>query len=136
MELSKQIKKYRLKANLSQEKLAEKVFVSRQTISSWENDKSYPDVYCLLLLSEVFQISLDELIKGDIERMRNEINEQERLRFRKDSTISMILLSAVIILPIPLAILLGWYGIALSVFFSAITLFYALRVARYEKNMT
>ena len=66
--------------------------------------------------------------------MRNEINEQERLRFRKDSTISMILLSAVIILPIPLAILLGWYGIALSVFFSAITLFYALRVARYEKK--
>ena len=39
MELGKQIKKYRTEANLSQEGLADKIFVSRQTISNWENDK-------------------------------------------------------------------------------------------------
>ena len=44
MELGKHIRKYRNDLSLSQDELAEKVFVSRQTISNWENDKSYPDV--------------------------------------------------------------------------------------------
>lgn len=57
MELGNQIKKYRNALSLSQDGLAEKVFVSRQTISNWENDKSYPDVNSLVLLSEVFQTS-------------------------------------------------------------------------------
>lgn len=39
MEMSKQIKKYRLKLHLSQEELADKIFVTRQTISNWENGK-------------------------------------------------------------------------------------------------
>ena len=69
MELGKQIKKHRQEVQLSQEKLADRVYVSRQTISNWENDKSYPDVNSLVLLSEIFQISLDNLIKGDIEVM-------------------------------------------------------------------
>ncbi|MDO4465354.1 MAG: helix-turn-helix transcriptional regulator, partial [Bacillota bacterium] len=64
MELGKQIKKYRQEAQLSQEELAERIYVSRQTISNWENDKSYPDVNSLVLLSETFQVSLDKLIKG------------------------------------------------------------------------
>ena len=70
MELGKQIKMHRQEAHLSQEELANRVYVSRQTISNWENDKSYPDVNSLVLLSEIFQISLDNLIKGDIEVMR------------------------------------------------------------------
>ena len=54
MELGKQIKKHRQEVQLSQEKLADRVYVSRQTISNWENDKSYPDVNSLVLLSEIF----------------------------------------------------------------------------------
>ena len=49
MELGKQIKKHRQEVQLSQEELAERVYVSRQTISNWENDKSYPDVNSLVL---------------------------------------------------------------------------------------
>jgi len=64
MELANQIKARRKNLGWSQEVLAEKAFVSRQTVSNWENEKSYPDVHSLLLLSELFQISLDELIKG------------------------------------------------------------------------
>ena len=45
MELSIQIKKYRTELHLSQEELAEKVYVTRQTISNWENEKSYPDIH-------------------------------------------------------------------------------------------
>ena len=48
--------------NLSQEELAEKIYVTRQTISNWENDKSYPDIHSLLLLSSTFHISLAELL--------------------------------------------------------------------------
>lgn len=61
MELSKQIRKYRTESNLSQEELADKVFVSRQTISNWENDKNYPDIKSLVLMSEIFQVSLDKV---------------------------------------------------------------------------
>ena len=63
MELSKQIKKYRTEANLSQEELADKIYFSRLTISNWENEKNYPDIKSLVLMSEVFQVSLDNLVK-------------------------------------------------------------------------
>ena len=63
MKLSMQIKKYRTETNLSQEELADKIYVSRQTISNWENEKNYPDIKSLVLMSEVFQVSLDNLVK-------------------------------------------------------------------------
>lgn len=50
-----------------QEDLAEKVFVTRQTISNWENAKNYPDINSLVLLSQLFGVSLDILVKGDLE---------------------------------------------------------------------
>ena len=81
MELGKQIKKHRQEVQLSQEELADRVYVSRQTISNWENDKSYPDVNSLVLLSEIFQISLDNLIKGDIEVMKDVIQKEEIVAF-------------------------------------------------------
>ncbi|VHJ15370.1 transcriptional regulator [Streptococcus pyogenes] len=68
MEIGQQIIRYRKQQALSQEKLVEKVYVSRQSISNWENDKTYPDIHSLLLLSQIFQVSLDQLIKGDIEK--------------------------------------------------------------------
>ena len=77
MELGKQIRKYRQEAQLSQDELANRVYVSRQTISNWENDKSYPDVNSLILLSEIFHVSLDILIKGDIDTMKEVIKQEE-----------------------------------------------------------
>ena len=73
MELGTQIKKYRTAMAISQEDLAEKIYVSRQTISNWENNKSYPDVKSLLLLSATFNVTLDILIKGDLEEMKETI---------------------------------------------------------------
>lgn len=51
--------------HLTQEQIAEKLLVSRQTISNWENNKSYPDILSLIQLSDLYQISLDSLVKGD-----------------------------------------------------------------------
>ena len=78
MELGNQIKKYRSELQLSQDQLAEHIYVSRQTISNWENEKSYPDVNSLVLLSEVFKTSIDNLIKGDIENMKKSMNKKLR----------------------------------------------------------
>ncbi len=77
MELGKRIKDFRSLHNWNQDELAEKMFVSRQTISNWENDKSYPDIQSILLLSNLFEISLDQLVKGDVEQMQEIINEQD-----------------------------------------------------------
>ena len=74
---NEQIKKYRTEMNLSQEELAEKIYVTRQSVSNWENGKTYPDIHSLLLLSSLFGISLDQLVKGDIEIMKKEIKEAE-----------------------------------------------------------
>ncbi|HBT64652.1 MAG TPA: XRE family transcriptional regulator [Ruminococcaceae bacterium] len=134
MELGKQIKKHRTDATLSQEELAEMIYVSRQTISNWENDKSYPDVNSLMLLSEVFQISLDKLIKGDIERMKREIDTQEYAKFQRDSTIFTVLFVAIIILPIPLIKFLEWAGIAIYLLVFGVGMYYALRVEKHKKK--
>ena len=77
MELKNQIRKYRTQLNLSQEELAEKIFVTRQSISNWENGKNYPDIHSLILLSTLFEVSLDQLIKGDLEQMKKEVGETE-----------------------------------------------------------
>lgn len=101
MELSIQIKKYRTELHLSQEELAEKVYVTRQTISNWENEKSYPDIHSLLLLSSLFNVSLDQLIKGDIEKMKEIISEQEIKKFNYYGSIYTVHLAVLIISAVP-----------------------------------
>lgn len=107
MEIGNQIKKYRMQLELSQEQLSEKVFVSRQTISNWENNKNYPDMKSLLLLSSLFNVSLDILVKGDLEEMKEKIrvehtSEEDMVKFKRESNIFAILLLLVIVLPVPL----------------------------------
>ncbi|MGL4523726.1 MAG: helix-turn-helix domain-containing protein, partial [Bacilli bacterium] len=87
MEIGTQIRKYRSTLGFSQDALAEKIYVTRQTISNWENAKNYPDVKSLVLLSTVFDVSLDTLIKGDLERMKEEIRTEDVAHFKQESTI-------------------------------------------------
>ena len=57
MDIGTRIKKQRERQNISQEDLAYKVYVSRQTISSWETNKSYPDIKSLTMLSNIFHVT-------------------------------------------------------------------------------
>lgn len=57
MDIGKRIREYRKIYNLSQEQLADKIFVSRQTVSNWENDKTYPDIQIIVSLSILFNVS-------------------------------------------------------------------------------
>ena len=63
MYISKRLKELRTASGFSQEKLAELLDVSRQTISSWENERSYPDVHNLIMLCDIYSVSLDDLMK-------------------------------------------------------------------------
>lgn len=109
MELGKQIRHYRQEAKISQEELANRVFVSRQTISNWENDKRCPDVNSLVLLSEIFQISLDKLIKGDIGVMRTAVKD-EIVKFKFYNRIYFISLIMIILLTTPLIMWLNYWA--------------------------
>ena len=126
--------KYRNERTLSQEALADKVYVSRQTVSNWENDKSYPDVKSLVLLSEVFAVSLDQLIKGDVEMMKEQINQTDQKRFGRLSNIFAILFLAVLITPIPLEHFLSYAGIAIWVVIFGAALYTAALVEREKKK--
>ncbi len=134
MELGRQIRKYRTEARLSQEQLADLIFVSRQTISNWENDRNYPDIKSLVLLSEVFHVSMDQLIKGDVEKMKIEIDAQEYAQFRRDSAILTVLFLLLLIAPVPLVRAWRWGGLAVYVVLFGITLYVAGRIERYKKK--
>ena len=68
MTLGKRIQYYRKRKQLTQEELAEKLMVSRQAISRWESDNNEPDVKTLLILANIFEITVDELVR------ENEVN--------------------------------------------------------------
>ncbi|BAM30952.2 transcriptional regulator [Streptococcus pyogenes M1 476] len=134
MEIGQQIIRYRKQQALSQEKLAEKVYVSRQSISNWENDKTYPDIHSLLLLSQIFQVSLDQLIKGDIEKMKYTITQVDKKNFKRDTKVMVTLMILLMISSYPLVYFLEWLGLGIFVLLSIITMTYANRVERFKKK--
>lgn len=134
MELGKQIKKYRGELGISQEVLADKIYVSRQTISNWENDKSYPDINSILRLSEIFHVSIDILIKGDVEKMKEEMKQEDRAQFEKMSSIFSILLIAAIVTPVPLLHYLEYAGLCIWAVLAAVSLWYACKVEKKKKE--
>lgn len=80
MDLGNRIRGEREKLNLSQDELAKRMDISRQAISKWETGKSYPDVETILKLSDIFNLSLDELVKGDKDFQQNLIKESRESR--------------------------------------------------------
>ena len=134
MELGKQIKMHRQEAELSQEELANRVYVSRQTILNWENDKSYPDVNSLVLLSEIFQISLDKLIKGDIGVMKEVIQKEEIEKMKRYGRIYTIMLIVTVVSAVPLFMWLGvWAFIPWGIIW-ALSMYFAFQVEKVKKD--
>lgn len=130
MNISKQLKNYRKKFNISQEELSEIIHVSRQTISNWENNKSYPDLQSLLLLSDYFKVSLDELVKGDIVNMKNQIQSNELKKLRNYSLICGALMFATV----PLIEILTPYGFIFPLTFMILTLHLSIKIETIKKN--
>ena len=88
MDIGIKIKNARIKANLTQEQVAEALSVSRQTISNWENEKTYPDIISVIKMSDLYDISLDHLLKEEktmsnyvdyLEESTNVVKSQNKL---------------------------------------------------------
>ena len=92
MEIGKQIQKLRTTAGMSQEELADRLYITRQTLSNWETAKTYPDINSLLRLSDLFHISLDELVKGDLQAMEEKIKQEDIAKFRRENNLLKVML--------------------------------------------
>lgn len=85
LEIGKKLRNARTRSGFTQEKAAEEIGVARQTISNWENEKSYPDIVSVIRLSTLYSVSLDELLKGDeemidhLEESTNIVNSNKKL---------------------------------------------------------
>ncbi len=81
MDIGMKMKKARINVGLTQEQVAEALGVSRQTISNWENDKTYPDIISVIKISDLYNVSLDHLLKE-----KNESSMSNYMEYLEEST--------------------------------------------------
>ncbi len=113
--ISKNIKRLRSAQGISQEALAEKLFISRQAVSSWENDRTQPDIEMIGKLAEVFNVSIEELIYGEKRKLELE-NEEPKQNNKLLIIIFSILGSLFVAIGIIFFIFFGWesFGVGLK----------------------
>ena len=133
IDIGSKIKTLRLSKSMTQEQLAKALHVSAQAVSKWENGKSYPDIHSLLLLSALFDVSLDQLIKGDLETMKQEVNAADVKAMNRNAIIYTVLLAATIILPVPLIKWFDLYGLIPELLLWGSAMYFALRLERIKK---
>ena len=134
MDIGLQIKKFREQQKISQEELALKVFVSRQTISNWETNKSCPDVKSLITLSNIFNVSLDDFIKEDIKEMRKIVKKEATKKFHMISMVFLMELIVVAVSAYPLFSIKGNIGIVIWLCLFTITLYTASKIEKFKKS--
>ncbi len=137
MELGNRLKELRKNLNINQDELAERLFVTRQTISNWENDKSYPDIQSVLLISDIFEVSIDQLLKGDVESMEKIVTEQNEADIKKMNTYAkgmLITIIAILISTPILAFKIGfWFFVPFAMLF-VIAMYFALKLENIKKE--
>ena len=134
MDIGLQIKKFREQQKISQEELAFKIFVSRQTISNWETNKSCPDVKSLIALSNIFNVSLDNFIKEDIKEMREIVEKTTIKKFNVMSFVFLVELIIVTISAYPLFSVDGYIGIIIWLCLFTVALYTASKIERFKKK--
>ena len=97
MEIGKKLKNARIEAGHNQEKAAEKIDVSRQTISKWENEKSNPDIISDIAHSDLYSVSLDQLLKGD-QKMAEHLEESTNVVKSNKKLTGAILLNIILMI--------------------------------------
>ena len=121
MEIGKKLKEARQMSGLTQENVAEKLNVSRQTISNWETEKFYPEILYVLQLSDLYQVSLDELLKGDerliqhLEDSTNVVKSNQKILLAFICNICLLFLFFIFIIPISKSYLLTLLAVALVI---------------------
>ena len=95
MNIGESIKNLRKKEDLSQDQFAELFNITRQTVSNWENEKSYPDLEIIIMISDQFAISVDELLKNDKEVVKK-IDAQKKKKNLLLLVVGIILLASIL----------------------------------------
>jgi len=107
MKFGEKLKHERTKKGWSQEELAEKLHVSRQSVSKWENGQNYPNIELIIKISDLFGVTIDEMLRSDEELTMKVIKDSKQLAYpRLKYTFDIILLLGVAMLIIKLAVLL------------------------------
>ena len=88
MDIGKQISNIRKEHQLTQEEFGGLFHVTRQTVSNWENRKSFPDLQILVEISNEFDISLDTLLKGDSKMIKEMDKERVMGMFKREQSIT------------------------------------------------
>lgn len=134
MEVGKTIRRLRTEAGMSQEELAEKVYVSRQTISNWENDKFYPDVQSLSLIADLFGTSIDFLVKGDLPMFEARIAEEDVKTFKRNAALYTTLLVVSLVIIVVAFAQENWLAIIAGGVVYAVALYFAMITERDKKE--
>lgn len=108
MEISKQIKKYRTLNNITQRELGALLNVSDKTVSSWETGRTYPDIQIIVKISDILEISLDELLRGD-QNMVEKIAKDTKNRKKLTKKVQLLWIS--IFLLISLSLFFGYKNV-------------------------
>ncbi|MBR3952437.1 MAG: helix-turn-helix transcriptional regulator [Oscillospiraceae bacterium] len=135
MEIGKQIKKHRTALGLSQDEFADKIFVTRQSVSNWENDKNYPDINSLVLMAEVFGISLDSLVNGDIEIMNEKIKKEDIEYLNKANRRLTLAFVWDFFMLVPMLKLFGIWGAVIFGIVFILGFIEAVKIEKYKKQM-
>ena len=134
MDIGFKIKKYRDNRGLSQEELADRIYISRQTLSNWENNKYYPDIKSIIMLCDIFNVTLDDFIRGDLEKMKRKVEESDLKGFKVLSWLFTFEMFIMVISAYPLLKYSGIIGICIWILFVVITLVTALIIEKYKKS--
>ena len=125
MEFNEKLQYFRKKSNLTQEELAEKLFVSRIAISKWESGRGMPSISSLKAISEVFDVSIDELLSSEEIIEAAEKEKKENMKSFKNIIFGIIDLMSIIFLFIPL------FGKEINGYIYLVNLFSINRVGKY-----
>ncbi|KHD44796.1 helix-turn-helix domain-containing protein [Streptococcus hongkongensis] len=135
MDIGKKLKSARNDNHLTQEKVSELMQVSRQTISNWENGKSYPDVISIIILSDLYHISLDELLKEDIEMIQHIEESTNIVKSNKKLILSIFLLIFIFLILMILATFFETNIIFITGTFTLVTLATAFLLYQIVKRI-
>ncbi|WP_372631181.1 helix-turn-helix domain-containing protein [Cohnella sp.] len=107
MIFGEKLKTERSKKGWSQEELAAKLYVSRQSVSKWENGQNYPGIEIIIKISDLFEVTIDELLRSDEELTKKVIQESRQLAYpRLKFTVDVLFLAGAALLVIKLVVLL------------------------------
>ena len=127
MEFHEKLQELRKQKGLTQEELAESLYVSRTAISKWESGRGYPNIDSLKAISKCFSVTIDELLSGEKVLTIAEENQKQKEAYLRDMVFGLLDLSAAIVFFVP------FFGQKADGYVQAISLLFLTEIAPYLK---